>query len=272
MVCPSTASRRNESTDRSDAAALDAAHVLNLPNLANVFNRIPKLMSVQVLSADGADVRDANARVTRSEQLRAGSDTVSIDVDLPRRIFDTVASDQIFDGVRARLVSQDLRVRLAGGTQGPPVSASGFTPNEIARIQRAFATSARKVSLYIIDSGWPDQDARQQSVDAIMSLLNEMRIRWRLGFPEQLPLLPIWTETYDHCKKVRNSIAPVDALDTQDVVQTVYVPLSKAQGGDLVLRQILIVDYMMRTLGPQLGNVDAPLISSRKPANGRTMN
>ena len=119
-----------------------------------------------------------------------------------------------------------------------------------ATIKRIVTTpDARPVYLYIIDSGWPSRPQRDYSVGQLLSLVR--RLNDRYGLEMSLPDDPPVSEDFapasnPHATHIFSALEPLEALDHQDNVRVIYVPLTLEQNAREIMLLLYSAYYRLR--------------------------
>jgi len=134
---------------------------------------------------------------------------------------------------------------------GPLPAAPAPTAEEHDAIVSAIGRVRRSATLYVLDTGWPDQAARDSSIARIVDLVNVVR-RVR-GFPGSVAP-PVRYEPHDpftapanrHVIDVQEALRPFVDMDGGRIVRVVYVPMTREQGADSVLVHLVHTYLMLR--------------------------
>ncbi len=137
---------------------------------------------------------------------------------------------------------------------GPVASLPPFSvnPQSAESIRRAADRVRRRSLLFILDSGWPTLDIKRQSQRDLLDILRVMRETYALGPALAQSPDSSWSPpANDHCKLIHASLEALQGLDNGRAVQTIYVPLSRDQGAQLVLKELLYVYFVWQGLQQQ---------------------
>ncbi len=218
-------------------------------NPAIATNRIPtSSTSTVIMSAEAARLESTQIR----DATRLGAAGVEMYVSVPEPLVARYESAGIITvDTRNALPVHSLAINfsqdacVAAGS--PPVLGSA----DRLEMSALLATARRQAQVFVLDTGWPSQQAQSESVAALGRLLQRVRQLYRLG---QAPLLtvayvaPTTNSPASHCVKIESALSEFEALDTTNRVEVVYVPLTNAQNAKPLLKELLEVWHMVSAI------------------------
>jgi hypothetical protein len=128
--------------------------------------------------------------------------------------------------------------------------------------------------VFVADTGWPSAAHARTSIEYLNGMLAD--VRRALGIPFTPLALPDFKgPTSNHCVRVSDALAELQAMDIRAAVPVVYVPLSREQGAESLLRELIFTADVLSRVGlPSAGGasivVPADVIAAARDfANSR---
>lgn len=146
--------------------------------------------------------------------------------------------------VNFRIIS-DIEYRHAVATNPDPTQAveRPLDPAVASAIRARMQTTKRQhVPLVILETGWPNPLIARVSCDRMSLILKRTRDTWKIPDPSG----PVCDTTRyadpptseEHARQVEAAITPIEQLAPK-AVDVIFVPLTRGQGADLLLREIV---------------------------------
>lgn len=164
----------------------------------------------------------------------------------PRQLFkilDTKSSTlAAFHGTVDEM-TMTIRWANCPSTPGGPV----LTDSEKAVLRAALSSASRDAYVYILDSGWPTEAARDDSYRVLWSVISTVRSRLGLSqrpAPAPASLTKFKGADFAHCEWVDQALAEFTNLDPLHRIKVIYVPLSLEQDAGPLLNY-LIETYLL---------------------------
>jgi hypothetical protein len=189
----------------------------------------------------------------------------------------TLVDSGTFPHGAASISTYPLPVKLASDDRCDTERSSRDHPtltitqrNEISQLLAK--GSRRSPVLFILDTGWPSQEAYHESITTLNAVLGAI---WKekLGKPfTQLKEGNVMTAAHNgHCRCIARSLKELTALDIDadpsERIRVVYVPLTREQDADPVLTGLLMTSMLLQRLGATRASIDTGVVDgSRKEA------
>jgi hypothetical protein len=244
-------------------------------------NRKPTLAAVGLTEGALPDV--AYKEDVPSDQPRPTAPSALLVLELGVRQVASFVESKIFPPGTVTAATFPLPVQLADESKCDTEPASRdhatLTPAQRARIAQLLTQgSQRSPVVFILDTGWPSLAAYRESVGALHDILDTVwRSQFGVGFPKSQPMASLPAANNDHCRCIERGLRELRALD-QDVepakrVRIVYVPLTREQGADSVLTDLLLTSTLLDRQSKEHVEINSKIIQgSRKEATDLVKN
>lgn len=190
---------------------------------------------------DGRTVLDPGAQAATTSYLLQ---TTIAELESPAwQLLLTDAADR----ADVELIGLPFDIDLAIRQPGVPTPAYEAPVDPLWRA--AIKNASRDVTLFVLDSGWPDEASWRSSLTELDALVSEARTAHKFGNGPSLKAAGgfIGPDAKSHCLDVQESLAPFTGLSPR--VRIVYVPLIRAQGAERLLRELIVVGLAIDLLG-----------------------
>jgi hypothetical protein len=150
----------------------------------------------------------------------------------------------------ARLLQSSMTIQFASSGATNSVHKSLNEDDSKAVIDALKRQARRSATVFVLDSGWPDEVSYRSSVaemrnlvDTAMNFYNLGKVQWVDNNYVPLPK----DDKSQHCVYVMNSLSEFTDLDSRHIVKVVYIPLDTKQNAQQILHEMLRL-YRIRTL------------------------
>lgn len=255
---------------------------------ANVYNRLPIIVRARVRgdtlpAGDCGQVLQARALSGTWDRIQSDSSPASQIVRMELWFSDDdflalegAAVWPILEAdYQAKLETQSLPLEkgleLAAGrdTAAPDrvILPDSFATRLRAELQSVAAK--RTVNLFILDTGWPDEASRSESLNELWQLITRARKVLRLGPPNARLRLPKFAPPSDnHVVEIAAALKDLVDLDPSRRVRIVYVPTSLEQGGGDALAELIYLNRIIELKDIASSRLEGALADTL-PVDGR---
>jgi hypothetical protein len=102
----------------------------------------------------------------------------------------------------------------------------------------------RPVPLFVLDTGWPDPLTADRSRTLISQMVST--VRSALGVPFTAPPPTAFQPpSSSHCQRIARALEEFEQLDPNRAVPVIYVPLSREQGAESLLHELLFTGELL---------------------------
>jgi hypothetical protein len=214
-----------------------------------------------------ARLRDRGKSIIQFEANRILGSLLQLNVSLrPRRTLSRTVLLQI-PFTRATAVETQRSARLLESSMTVQFASSGTTSSahksldaddSKAVIDALKRQARRPATVFVLDSGWPDESSYRDSIAELRKLVDTAMEFYGLGRVQwaDLPYVPLPNDDKSqHCAYIRNSLSEFTDLDSGHIVKVVYVPLDTKQNAQQILHEMLRL-YHIRTVMQRDTQVD----------------
>jgi len=197
------------------------------PNPAKILNAVPKLVigSTKVVG-ESITLFEYNEFAAS----RPAAQSADVVFALPRTGVKALEDSNVGFAV----LSAPLQIDLSQGT-----SANVASDDDLEVVQ-TFAKSRqaiRPAMLYVLDTGWPTRDDMRDAIEYMNTVIND--IRSAMGLPTVVIAVPSsFTDPYPHCSTIKRALSAFATVGVSGV-DTVFLPLSRDQSADGLIREVL---------------------------------
>jgi hypothetical protein len=168
----------------------------------------------------------------------------------------SLVDSKIFSPGTVTAGTYPLPVKLAADSKcdSEPASRDHATLTQAQRdriAQLLKQGSQRSPVVFILDTGWPSLTAYQESYSALYDIMDTV---WRSRFSQRITKsqsqanLP--ASNSDHCRCIERGLRELRALDQglepAKRIRVVYVPLTREQGADNILTDLLLTSLLLQ--------------------------
>lgn len=252
----------------SDGAHVQAGQELLIPPVPrlaprgsedNPFNQLPRIVQLELTDAP-AVVEDSLFTLgafefTDTRHVVAASDVgksqryVILKFSVPADAASRFGADfpEFFESFPALLAFQSMGVDLLPASDTGLAQGTLLAQGDRAKLTALLKGAKRSVSVFILDSGWPSDQVRSRSFDALWEMLHTARQLVVMEAQPKKPSLPAFKEPQNgHCKDILAALQELLAIPGSDSVTVVFVPMSKEQGATPLISELLYVHYAVR--------------------------
>lgn len=163
-----------------------------------------------------------------------------------------------------------MSVRLAGDESCNQSDPANFhdtlMPNQAQMIRTMLADHVnRSATLFILDTGWPDKTAYDESLSALEGVL---QVVWKnyfhLNHPKLRRIRKLPSPNQLHCKCIERSLSEFRALDPKRQIKVVYVPMTREQGAAPVLTDILETAYLLQQVSTSNATINRSIVAAAR--------
>jgi hypothetical protein len=192
-------------------------------------------------------------RVDISESLRPiGSSRVVLNIPFTRGVAkqtQEVSKVLPFSILRSRMRVQFESVGSASGTLHTTLSDE----DRDAIMKGLKLHNSRGATVFILDQGWPDEDDYRNSLAELRRLVDHANQFYKLDAVNwDTPMTHdefYSTVPPQHSVEIQQSLQEFTGMDREHVVKVVYVPMSRKQNSDQILREMLKLYMIRRDVG-----------------------
>jgi hypothetical protein len=238
-------------------------------------NRSPKSSPGGLMESPASEL--AYTRVTSVDEPRPTAPFALLSMELGlKQAVDLVESNFLPPGTLT-VSKYPMPVKLAEDskcdTEPSTLDHPTLTPDQAAQIIGLLKRGSQRAPVvFILDTGWPSLTAYQESVIVLNGILDDV---WRREFgrpfsasPPQNKLLPA---NNGHCRCIERALKELRALDQglarDRRVRVVYVPLTREQGAESALTDLLQTRILLDRQSAEKVVIDDKIVNgSRKEA------
>jgi hypothetical protein len=158
----------------------------------------------------------------------------------------TAVETQKSAGVELLQSSMTVRFASSGTTNSGYKSLDGDDSKAV--IDALKRQARRQATVFVLDSGWPDESSYRSSIAELRKLVDTAINVYNLGKVQWVdaPYVPLPNDDKSqHCVYIRNSLSEFTDLDSRHIVKVVYVPLDTKQNAQQILHEMLRL-YIIR--------------------------
>jgi hypothetical protein len=140
------------------------------------------------------------------------------------------------------LLESKMTIQFASSDMNGTTHQSLSGDDERAVVSALARPVYRKATVYVLDSGWPDEPSYRSSmvalrllVDAAVGYYGLEKVQWT----DQPYLALPHDSKSQHCVYIMNSLHEFTNLDSQSIVRVVYVPLDTRQNSSQIIYEML---------------------------------
>jgi hypothetical protein len=172
------------------------------------------------------------------------------------------------------LLESSMTIQFASSdTRGSAAHVSLDSDNKKAVIGALARPANREATVYVLDSGWPDESSYRSSLAALRSLVDSAvsyygldKVQWT-----EQPYVPLPNDPKSqHCVYIMNSLHEFTDLDSRHIVKVVYVPLDTKQNSSQIISESLRL-YRIRKLKQDLTQVDTDTLQAAQKFSTDTL-
>jgi len=228
----------------NERKALNYVPKISVFNSEKISRRKPIPLARQELAYEGTpEILDLN---------RNASQFFLIDLELPEEEAKKISED--VDVMKyISFFNFPMTIDLAGPVlsekSGLPEEHFVLQPSVREQIETLLKEQAqREVLLFIVDTGWPDQESYKEAHSQMKGLLEYV---WDSISEIKFPGLPENEEfenpSHPHCRYIARALEEFRGLDSQNTIKVIYIPTSKEQQAVPFLESILQTHYLINT-------------------------
>jgi hypothetical protein len=231
----------------------------NLPRIApthprrNPFHAIPAIRKLDLSSALAFTTMPK-----RSQDSRKGTQTDDLEVLTSREKLSTSSGQALLNLSENITLYESMIVQWADNDAGLSASHSVFKPTQSDKVRKLLASpKKRPVLVIVLDSGWPIK-AYSRSIRIIEELFASARSQWNFPGTSINIKSTVDKPKNPHCERIETALEEMTILDTSSMIPVAFFPMTKEQGAEPILRELLRLHYKHdKTLDP-LPTADLP--------------
>jgi hypothetical protein len=168
----------------------------------------------------------------------------------------SLVDSKIFSPGTVSAGTYPLPVKLAADSKCDSEPASRdhatLTPAQRDRIAQLLKQgSQRSPVVFILDTGWPSLTTYQESYSALYDIMDTVwRSRFGQGITKSQAQTSLPASNNDHCRCIERGLKELRALDQgldpAKRIRVVYVPLTREQGADNILTDLLLTSILLQ--------------------------
>jgi hypothetical protein len=129
---------------------------------------------------------------------------------------------------------------VGGNPQGGALLSEGVATSIR---QKLAASPPRQVTVFVVDSGWPEKAYDDSHVE-LFRIFDVVRAKWKMTKANRSPFPSFQPPSNNHCEEIESSLRDFKALDPNQQIKIIYIPLSLEQGAESVLSELLTLHFI----------------------------
>ena len=217
-------------------------------------NSVPKLWVMGGIHSkveEATEARDFTfASTVRLDQNRVASQSEMIDLPIPVANVGQLLTDPVLSKY-TNAFQYPIAVRLAADspckTESQAADHNVLADNERALISQALGNNSQRDSIvFVLDTGWPNKTAYEESRTQLWTILDSFwRRNFGLGLPHGMYEQQYTDPSNFHCRCIERSLKEFRKMDPSGHVKIIYVPMTREQDGASVIVDLLQTSYLL---------------------------